>query len=143
MLDLFIAKIKEKPMPNEIVAIYVYGSFVQGKLRDDSDVDIAVLPSFETNDFDRLQLISKTVAIVASVLNSIGIHKEVSILDMRGKYVSLQLLYKIITEGIMIYQRAPAERIYFEQAVKREYFDFIPYVISLRKRKYGDLYKKV
>jgi predicted nucleotidyltransferase len=143
MLDLFIAKIKEKPMPNEIVAIYVYGSFVQGKLRDDSDVDIAVLPSFETNDFDRLQLISKTAAIVASVLNSIGIHKEVSILDMRGKYVSLQLLYKIITEGIMIYQSSLTERIYFEQTVKREYFDFIPYVISLRKRKYGDLYKKV
>lgn len=137
MLDLFIARIKETPLPKEIVALYVYGSIIQGKLRVDSDVDIALLPSFETNDFDRLQLISKTGAIVTSALNSIGIHKEVSILDMRGKYVSLQLLYKIITEGIMIYQSATAERIYFEQAIKREYFDFIPYVLSLRKRKYG------
>ena len=42
----------------------------------------------------------------------------------------------------MIYQSAPSERIYFEHVIKREYFDFIPYVLFLRKTKYGDLYKK-
>jgi hypothetical protein len=62
---------------------------------------------------------------------------------MRGKYVSLQLLYTIITEGKLLYESAHKERIYFEHALKREYFDFIPYLLLLRKRKYGDLYKKV
>ncbi len=134
---------KEIHIPDNIVAIYVYGSIIQGRLRNDSDIDIAILPSFETNDFEKLQLISKVAAIISSVLKTIGTNREVSVLDMRGRYVSIQLLYNIITKGLLLYDNNPIERIDFENAVKREYFDFIPYVLYLRKRKYGDLYKKV
>jgi len=62
-----------------------------------------------------------------------------SILDMRGRYVSVQLLYKIVTEGVLIYERDVAQRREFENAVKREYFDFGPYLVSLRERKYGHI----
>lgn len=142
IIDLLKSKIKEIPVPYRIAAIYVYGSGVQGRLRNDSDIDIAMLPSFETNDFEKLQLISKVDAIITSAIKSIGIDREVSVLDMRGRYVSLQLLYKIITEGALIHDSDPLQRTDFENAVKREYFDFEPYISYLRKRKYGDLYQK-
>ncbi len=87
-----------------------------------------MLPSFETNDFEKLQLISKVGAIITSVIKSIGIDREVSVLDMRGRYVSLQLLYKIITKGALIHDSDPLQRADFENAVKREYFDFEPYI---------------
>lgn len=141
--ELLKSKMKEIPMPDRIVAIYVYGSIIHDKLRNDSDVDIAMLPSFETKDLERLQLISKVQAIILKAFKSIGIDREVSVLDLRGKYVSLQLLYSVVTKGILIYEINPIERIDFENAVKREYYDFIPYLIYLRKKKYGDLYKKV
>jgi len=143
LIQLLKSKLKELSLSERIVAIYAYGSIVKGRLRNDSDIDIAMLPSFETDVFEKLQLISKVDAIITSATKSSGIDKEVSVLDMRGKYVSLQLLYKIITEGIMIYESDPIDRINYENAVKREYFDFIPYLLYLRKRKYGDLYKKV
>ncbi len=143
LIQLLKSKFKESSLSERIVAIYTYGSIVKGRLRNDSDIDIAMLPSFETDVFEKLQLISKVEAIVTSATKSSGIDKEVSVLDMRGKYVSLQLLYKIITEGIIIYENNPLERINFENAVKGEYFDFIPYLLYLRERKYGDLYKKV
>jgi len=143
MMDVLLSEIKVIPVPDGIIALYAYGSIVHGKLRNDSDIDIAMLPSFDTNDFERLQLLSKGGAIITSALKSMGIQREVSVLDMRGKYVSLQLLYTIITEGKLLYESAHKERINFEHALKREYFDFIPYLLLLRKRKYGDLYKKV
>jgi predicted nucleotidyltransferase len=142
MTELLISKMKEIPMPESIAAMYVYGSIVPGRLRNDSDIDIAILPSFETNDFEKLQLISKVAAIITSALKTIGTDREVSVLDMRGRYVSLQLLYKIITEGTLIYDSDSTQRIDFENAIKRDYFDFEPYLLGLRKRKYGDLYQK-
>jgi len=143
MMDVLLSEIKEIAVPDGIIALYAYGSIVHGKLRNDSDIDIAILPSYDTNDFERLQLLSKGGAIITSALKSMGIRREVSVLDMRGKYVSLQLLYRIITEGKLLYESAHKERIYFEHAIKREYFDFIPYLLFLRKRNHGDLYKKV
>ena len=55
----------------------------------------------------------------------------------------MTLQYKIITEGILLYEKDVIERIEFESAVRGEYFDFAPYLNILIKRKYGNLHKKV
>lgn len=70
------------------------------------------------------------------------IHREISVVDLRGKFLPLTLQYKIITVGILLYEKDVVERIEFESAVKGEYFDFAPYLNILIKRKYGDLHKK-
>ena len=88
-------------------------------------------------------MISKAEAIFTLFLKKIGIRLEISIFDLRGKYASVQLQYKVITEGIAIYTKDISERLEFENAIKREYFDFEPYLRSLRKRKYGDILQKV
>ncbi len=129
-------------MPNDIAAIYLYGSVVKGRLRADSDIDIAMLPFYDVDAFRRLELISKVEGIFTSLLREIGIEREVSILDLRDKYVSLQLQYNIITKGVLVYEKDTSERLEFENAVKREYFDFEPYLRFLREKKYGDIPQK-
>lgn len=130
-------------MPEGLVALYLYGSSITGKLRVDSDIDIAILPSYNTTGDDRLILISKVESIIAKLLGEKGIQREISIVNLRDKFLSLTLQHKIITEGLLLYEKEPMERLEFENAVKREYFDFAPYLSLLRKRKYGDLHAKI
>ncbi len=143
MINILKVNLRCVLMPDTLSAIYLYGSFVNGSLRADSDIDIAILSIHGVNELDRLELISKVEGIFTSLLKRIGIQQEVSILDMRAKYISLQLQYKVITEGILLYEKDRLERLDFENAIKGEYFDFMPYLSFLRKRKYGDILQKV
>jgi len=140
-----LSKLKEMEisLPEGLVAIYLYGSSVTGKLRVESDIDIAILPSYKTSEDERLILISKVESIIARLLVEKGIRREISIVNLRDKFLSLTLQHKIITEGFLLYEKEAMERLEFENAVKREYFDFAPYLIRLRKRKYGDLHTKI
>ncbi len=133
----------EFSMPEGLVAIYLYGSLMTGRLRVESDIDIAILPSYQTSGDERLIMISQVESIITKLLAEKGIRREISIVNLRDKFLSLTLQYKIITEGLLLYEKEPMERLEFENAVKREYFDFSPYLSLLRKRKYGDLHAKV
>jgi predicted nucleotidyltransferase len=132
-----------RSIPKEIVALYLFGSLVTGKLRKESDIDIAFLPSHKTVEEERLIVIAKVEGIIEKLLREMGISREISILDLRAKYVSVSLQYRVITEGILIYEKDALERLEFENSVKREYFDFAPYLTALRKRKYGHLLQKI
>jgi predicted nucleotidyltransferase len=132
-----------RPIPKEIVALYLYGSSVTGKLRNESDIDIAFLPSHKTAKEERLIIMAKVEGMIEKLLREIGVSREISVLDLREKYVSVSLQYKVITEGLLIYEKDALERLEFENTVKREYFDFVPYLRSMRKRKYGHLLQKI
>jgi predicted nucleotidyltransferase len=146
-LDEIIRKVRSEnispPIAKEIIALYLYGSLATGKLREESDIDVAFLPSHKTTQEERLILIAKVEGMIEKLFREAGALREVSVLDLRGKYVSLSLQYKVITEGILIYEKNALERLEFENAVKREYFDFVPYLRSLKKRKHGYLQQKI
>lgn len=133
----------DTPLPQELIAIYLFGSSVAGRLRVESDIDIAILPSYQTTEEQRLILISQVEGVIAKLLAAHGIRREISIVNLREKFLSLSLQYKIVTEGVLLYEKGAMERLEFENSVKREYFDFAPYLARLRKRKYGDLYSKI
>lgn len=130
-------------LPEEVAAVYLYGSAVKDRLREESDVDIAILPSHRFAEEGKLVLIAKMESIVDKLLRAKGVKREISILDLRGKFVSVTLQYKVITEGVLLHERDPLERIEFENAVKREYFDFVPFLRFLRKKKYGNILEEV
>jgi len=130
-------------VPEELIALYLYGSAVKGRLREESDVDIAILPSHKINDEERLVLIAKIEGIIDKLLKEGGRRREISILDLRGKFVPLSLQYKVITEGVLLYEKNTLERIEFENNIKGEYFDFRPFLQHLRKKKYGHILKEV
>jgi hypothetical protein len=87
--------------------------------------------------------VAKVEGLIEKLLRKMGVSREISVLDLREKYVSVSLQYKVITEGILIYEKDALERLEFENSVKREYFDFVPYLRLLRKRKYGHLLQKI
>ena len=127
----------------ELAALYLYGSSVKGRLREESDVDIAILPSHKIDEEERLILIAKVEGIIDKLLRGKGTRREISILDLRGKFVPLTLQYKVITEGILLYEKDTLERIEFENTVKGEYFDFKSFLQRLRKKKYGHIHQEV
>lgn len=121
--------LKKESFPEKVVAVYLYGSAAKNALRVDSDVDIAILPLFDTSDDESLQLICQVEAIITKSLKQIGIKNDVSIFNMRGKYASILLLFSIISEGVLVYEKR-AFRVYrreFENMIIREYHDFAPY----------------
>jgi len=142
MVNSLKLRLKAAILPHSIVAVYIYGSILKGKFRTESDVDIAFLPLPGLSNQRKLRLISKVEAVFTTLLKDIGIDKEVSVLDMRGKYTSIELLYRIVSEGMLLYDIDISQRLEFENTVKREYFDFAPYLKNLRERKYGHLYQK-
>jgi predicted nucleotidyltransferase len=133
------SKLSDVAIPGGVEAIYLYGSIVTNRVRADSDIDVAILPSPGIDDLKRLELISKIQSIFAFLFSKTGFKQEISVLDLRGKYSSIQLLYKVITEGVLVFQRDRLHRLDFENAVKREYFDFKPFLKLLRKEKYRTL----
>ncbi len=147
MKDLLknLTRLKEmgNSVPEGVVAIYLYGSSIKGRLMAESDIDIAILPSYRTTEDERLILISKVESIVTKLLREIDIRREVSIVNLRNKFLALTLQYEIVTHGLLLYEKDKVERIEFENAIIGEYFDFIPYINLLRKRKYGYLREKV
>ncbi|MCX8118894.1 MAG: nucleotidyltransferase domain-containing protein [Desulfobacterota bacterium] len=82
------------------VAIYLYGSSVAGRLRAESDIDIAILPSYKATGDERLILISQVEGLIAKLLSQHGIRREISVVNLRDKFLSLSLQYKIVTEGL-------------------------------------------
>jgi predicted nucleotidyltransferase len=146
-LNTIINNLKSKSLasliPQELVAVYLYGSSAKGRLREESDVDIAILSSPKIAQEERLVLMSKIEGIIDKNLREKGIQREISVLDLREKFVPLTLQYRVITEGILLYERDPFERLEFENTVKGEYFDFVPYLQYLRKKKYGHLLPKI
>jgi len=136
------SRLKDISVPEGVSAIYIYGSILRGNIRSDSDIDISMLARHNIDAMERLGLIAHVDAIFTNIFKSIGFHHEVSVLDMKGKYVSLQLLYEVITKGVCVYEKSHEERQEFENAVKGEYFDFVPFLTSLRQRKYGFIYQE-
>lgn len=130
-------------LPEELVALYLYGSSVKGRMRKESDVDIAILPSHEVSEEEKLILIAKIEGIFEKLLREKGMRREISILDLRGKFVPLTLIYRVVTEGMLLYEKDTLERLEFENTIKGEYFDFVPFLHHLRRIKYGHILKKV
>jgi predicted nucleotidyltransferase len=135
-------RIKTIKLPQGIVGLYLYGSVLNDNLRTDSDIDVGMLTSYRVKPIDRLNLIAVVEAEIKSLFASLDYEREISVLDMRGKYVSVPLLFKVVTEGFLFYEKNRNERINFENAIKSEYFDLKPYIDSLIKEKYEDLLKK-
>ena len=68
IINILKSHIKHASIPSGIEAIYLYGSAIKGRLRKDSDIDIAILTSYDVEDSERLELISKAEAIFTLLL---------------------------------------------------------------------------
>lgn len=133
-------KLGAAEIPAGIAAVYLYGSALKGGLRADSDIDIAILPSPDVAEGDVLRLISIMEDVIVKKTKEIGLNNDVSVFNLKGKLASVLLQYSVISNGSLIYEQQglrPYRRV-FENYVKSEYFDFIPYYRELTELRYGN-----
>jgi predicted nucleotidyltransferase len=109
----------------DLVCVYLYGSLARGQRHRDSDVDIAVLYATEP----------------PSTLDGLGVELGNALERHLGRPVDLlvlnrapvDLIHRVLRDGILIHDRNPAARIRFEVKARNEYFDLLPYLRQYRR----------
>jgi len=127
--DIFIAmnnlisELKSKLTPvfsqeSKIISAYVFGSFVQGPTHPKSDIDLAILVSFDKR-FSLDDLLNLEVKITLALKTE---NYDLVVLNN----APLILKFRIISQGIIIYNADDKLRCDFEEKVMQEYYDFLP-----------------
>jgi predicted nucleotidyltransferase len=114
-----------------VVAAYIFGSVVTGRMRKDSDIDIAVLLREGLNSSKIFQLRLKLMAELGHALRRSDI--DVVILNE----ASPLLAHRVLSKGRLVFERSPSERIRFQVNTANRYSDLMPgfetYIRYLKK----------
>lgn len=124
----------------DLLAVYLFGSQVDGTAYEQSDFDFAVLlktlPDLEKTSLLKLEIEEKA----ASILN-----KKVDIFILNSATILQKFM--VISKGILIYSDSKNEnkRTDFEDIAIRDYLDFKPFIDLYNKEvresiKKGDFY---
>lgn len=110
----------------DVVAAYLFGSTARGEASASSDVDVGVLlaagePSLPA-DYDVLFAIQDDLEE--------RLHRPVDVLAMNG--APLDLLHRVLRDGILVLDRDPLRRAEFELAARTQYMDFLPLLLRYR-----------
>ncbi len=98
---------------SQVKLVYVLGSAVSGRMRNDSDFDLAaVVDNKDQVDFND----------VYSLLSQISFPKDLD-LSLVDKGSSPLFLYQIISTGECIYQNSKDTKVSFEAFVLKNYYD--------------------
>jgi len=104
----------------EIIAAYLFGSAVTGKLNPMSDIDIAVLLQEPTPYRRELALVFDVLSDIQQIFRRDG---DVKILN---RIEDLPLLHEMLSKGKLIYERDPKIHRAFVARVVIAYLDFKP-----------------
>lgn len=101
---------------NDILLMYIHGSYATGSAHALSDLDIAVLPCGEF-DLERYSM-------VLVELQEIFEEEAIDLVDLRR--APLTLIHRVLRDGRCIYARDLSTRISFEIEKESRYFDTEP-----------------
>jgi predicted nucleotidyltransferase len=103
----------------EIQAAYVFGSAVTGRVRPDSDIDIAVLVD-RVRPGQMLKYRLKLMAELGSALHRSDV--DVVILNE----ASPLLAHRVLSKGRLVFERSASARVRFQVRTAARYLDQIP-----------------
>ena len=113
----------------DIVCVYVYGSVARGEARGESDIDVAVLYAQEPRP----------------TLDGLGLELGYTLERLLGRPIDLvvlnraplDLIHRVLRDGILVYDGDPSSRIRFEVQARSAYFDLLPYLRQYRRSTQG------
>lgn len=104
--------------PDEVVAVYLYGSRARGTARAGSDVDIGVL----LRDSPPPTLKSVARDLEATVEGALRVPTEIVVLNR----APADLIHRVLRDGVLLLDRDRSARLRFEVQSRNEYFDLAP-----------------
>jgi len=123
---------------NNIILAYIFGSQLKGKIGPLSDYDFAVFLSQKPSFQFKYKLKNKLV----SALNI----EQIDLVILND--APIELKYKVIATGKIIYQKNSVAKVEFEADTLSRYFDYLPVLRAQKKdilkfkpqgEKYGDM----
>ncbi len=118
-----------------IAVVYLFGSFLRGGLRIDSDIDLAFLLDEKAYKSDPIIAMSPAHLIAAKVGMQLDRETDVTILNS----ASLEMAYEVVTFGKCLFELDPDLRMEYEIKIKGMYFDFRPFLEELRAKSLAHL----
>ncbi|MFY9340894.1 MAG: nucleotidyltransferase domain-containing protein [Planctomycetota bacterium] len=113
--------------PRRLVAAYLFGSVARGDERNDSDVDIGVVfgchRQLELADLDRCADMQDELAGL--------LRREVDVVALDAASPDLQ--FRVLRDGVLLFEGDREARVEFEIHVRNEYFDLLPYLTRYRE----------
>jgi len=110
--------------PEGLVAVYLFGSRARGTAAEASDVDIAVLyAGAPAPGLDGLGL-----DLEADIERALGVPVQVVVLNA----ASVDLVHRVLRDGLLLLDRDPGRRIRFEVKARNEFFDLQPTLARYR-----------
>ena len=104
----------------DVMAAYLYGSLVAGKIRSRSDVDIALLFS---RDLDKVRRFDRQMEISADL--ETRLLRDIDIVDLQIAPPTLQ--HQVLKTSELLLDRMPAERKAFEVRSRRVFMELQPH----------------
>lgn len=106
----------------EIAAVYLYGSQTTGDALPISDIDLAIVLSADAAPDDPLFAERLAVRVAEELQTSLEI--DAHLVDT----LPLAVLGRVLTTGVLLFERDPSRRVEFETSTRRLYFDFLPFL---------------
>lgn len=127
--DEIVAKLRQQltPVPDGIVAVYLFGSVARGQAGPSSDVDVGVL--YEVTPPATLDGMGFDLA--AELEGAVGRPVDLVVLNR----ASADLIHRVLRDGILVVERDRSRRIAFEVKSRNEYFDLAPIRAQYRRVK--------
>ncbi len=118
--DEIAARLRERftPLPETIVAVYLFGSVARRTAHSTSDVDVAVLyaatppPTLASLGFD----------LAADLERTLGHRVDLVVMNR----APADLIHRVLRDGVLVAERDRSRRIAFEVQARNEYFDLAP-----------------
>lgn len=120
--DEILSRLENYFKEQGFLMVYLFGSLVENNIGPLSDVDFAIL----TIDAPEHELIYTIAHDLSNILGT----NRIDVVSLNHSPVEFR--YKIIKQGIPLYQKSDYIRVDFEANTLSRYFDFLPILLKQR-----------
>ncbi len=121
---------------NEIIASYLYGSFLSSEFYEDIDIGLLIRNDFKPGVLYEAKLSGQLEKLLKKTFNTF---KPVDVRILNGK--PLRFLFSVLKNSKLIYSKDDHKRVQFEAKIMKEYLDIKPhfeYYDKMRRLRYAN-----